>query len=429
MNATALVGWLAMASVGAVRQHRDGRWYVDFGHSARVWSVPVGTIKLALTEELARRVLERIRGEVSEGRDLADVLAQFQPASAKPNLVATRLERWLEVKRREVAAGDRSPTYLAELERYARDGGHFSFWTGRSIHEVNYGALEDWSHWLADRGLGPKSRWNVLAAFHAFLGWLYKRQELREMPRSYPWPKLSESEPSVLSIVAQRAVLEAIPDDRRGIFLAMALLGIRPSEAVALRQSDVRDGWLTVSRARKGAKLDAPVAGTKSGAVKRLPVPEELREWIEKRVGNRVKEDTTRTAALSLQQGADTSSTLRRDAGNVANPLGGPYLDPARHRPIRFSIDFRAPLFPNPTTGQPWAKSALRRTWAAACEKCGVRIGLYNGTKHTMATDAIARGVPERSLQAMLGHANAKSTRRYARLQDSALIDVLGRGR
>jgi site-specific recombinase XerD len=54
-----------------------------------------------------------------------------------------------------------------------------------------------------------------------------------------------------------------------------------------------------------------------------------------------------------------------------------------------------------------------------------VRISLYNSTKHTMATDAIARGVPERSLQAMLGHSSAKSTRRYARLAAQALIDVI----
>ena len=42
-----------------------------------------------------------------------------------------------------------------------------------------------------------------------------------------------------------------------------------------------------------------------------------------------------------------------------------------------------------------------------------------------MATDAIRRGVSERVLQVYLGHADARSTRRYARLSDEALVSVL----
>jgi len=43
----------------------------------------------------------------------------------------------------------------------------------------------------------------------------------------------------------------------------------------------------------------------------------------------------------------------------------------------------------------------------------------------SFATDAIPRGVPERHLQRFLGHASIQSTRRYARLADNALIEVL----
>jgi hypothetical protein len=41
------------------------------------------------------------------------------------------------------------------------------------------------------------------------------------------------------------------------------------------------------------------------------------------------------------------------------------------------------------------------------------------------ATDAVGRGVQERHLQAYRGHADVRSTRRYARLADNALIQVL----
>ena len=188
-------------------------------------------------DETARRLLEQIRAKVADGRPLEEVLAEYLPASAKPNLVPTRMEQWVELKRREVAAGDRSPTYMRELERYARPGGHFSWWAARSIYEINYGALEDWSLWLADRGLGPKTRFNVIAAFRSFTGWLKRRGEIREVPE-FPWPKFPEHEPRLLTLATQDALLEAIPEAKRGIFLALARMGLRPGEAMALEVAD-----------------------------------------------------------------------------------------------------------------------------------------------------------------------------------------------
>ena len=66
------------------------------------------------------------------------------------------------------------------------------------------------------------------------------------------------------------------------------------------------------------------------------------------------------------------------------------------------------------------------RAWSSAVVAAGLpHISLYEGTKHTFATDAIRRGVPERHLQTFLGHRNVESTRRYARLADNALLEVL----
>jgi hypothetical protein len=52
-------------------------------------------------------------------------------------------------------------------------------------------------------------------------------------------------------------------------------------------------------------------------------------------------------------------------------------------------------------------------------------VPLYEGTKQSFATDAIRRGVPERLLQRFLRHASITSMRHYARLADTALVDVL----
>ncbi len=88
-----------------------------------------------------------------------------------------------------------------------------------------------------------------------------------------------------------------------------------------------------------------------------------------------------------------------------------------------------APLFLNPRTGERWTHYALRDAWLRACEAAGVgHVRLYEGTKHTMATEAIRLGVDERALQTFLGYKDVRSTRRYAQLPEHAMISVL-RGR
>jgi len=69
---------------------------------------------------------------------------------------------------------------------------------------------------------------------------------------------------------------------------------------------------------------------------------------------------------------------------------------------------------------------SLQEHWRKAVKAAGLPpIDLYEGTKHSFATDAVRRGVPERSLQKFLGHASVHSTRRYTRLADEALLEVL----
>ena len=85
------------------------------------------------------------------------------------------------------------------------------------------------------------------------------------------------------------------------------------------------------------------------------------------------------------------------------------------------------PLFVNPRTGDRWTPTSMSRVWKRACKTVGVEAGLYEGTKHSFATDATLRGVPERALQSYLGHRDVRSTRRYARLADQALVDVIRR--
>lgn len=376
----AALAWAAMARgervFGAVRE-REGRgtWRIDVRPHG--WIYGVGGVPFR-SRELADAVLGQIRIEIARGTPVADALEPWLPRTAKRAPVLGRYEDWLAGKWRQVEAGDRSPRTVQEYARYARDGGELAFWDGLSVYEIDAANLEDWHGWLADRGTSPALRRKVLGAFRVFCSWLVRRGVLPSAP-PFPAVPTTDHEPQTLSAEQQARVLAAIPAERRGIFLALALLGIRPGEARALDAADLYEDagepWIRVSRAMQGLGAGARIGPTKTRRRRALPIPAPLAEWIEAHV----------------EPGA-------RLAG--------------------------APLFPHPGGGR-WSHGALRDTWMRACREAGVRAGLYEGTKHTAATEWLRQGASERAIQAILGHSDVRSTRRYAQLGRAAVVEVL----
>ena len=160
----------------------------------------------------------------------------------------------------------------------------------------------------------------------------------------------------------------------------MALLGLRPSEARALSVSDLqrRDGelWLRIEHAVQGLAQSARIGTTKNRRTRTLPVPRELEEWIN----------------------AHTDPRNRLKGG---------------------------PLFVNPRTGKSWSYWALQDWWHQACDTVGIQVKLYEGTKHSAATDWLKQGHSERTIQEVLGHADLRSTRRYAQSDQAAAVRML----
>ena len=157
----------------------------------------------------------------------------------------------------------------------------------------------------------------------------------------------------------------------------MFLMGLRPGEARAVSIADYRDGFLTINKAAKGPQASAPIGSTKTRKGRTLPVPLALGDWIKRHVDPRDR-------------------------------LQG------------------ALLFPNPRTGRMWNYWVLRDKYLKAAKSVGLEgIKMYEATKHSMATEALARTGNERAVQDFLGHKDVRSTRRYARLGNRALIEVL----
>jgi hypothetical protein len=74
---------------------------------------------------------------------------------------------------------------------------------------------------------------------------------------------------------------------------------------------------------------------------------------------------------------------------------------------------------------QRWIANTLREEWNQAAAKVGVRVRMYEGTKHSSATAWLAQGSSLQMIQRMLRHADSRSTERYAKLGELALVDVI----
>ena len=89
-------------------------------------------------------------------------------------------------------------------------------------------------------------------------------------------------------------------------------------------------------------------------------------------------------------------------------------------------------LFPNPTSRNAerrWIANALREEWNRAADEAGVKVRMYEGTKHSAATAWRTSGMSLEMIQRMLRHRDSRSTERYAKLSDQALVVAFGKTR
>lgn len=372
--------WATVENWGKVfeRPGRDGtsRYWLDFGRHGKLYSHRGVAFESREQAEALLRTVRILALEVGK----IGAIDRFAPVASPKRRVGLWLESWLSDFEEKVRAGERAPRTLREYRRWSKRGGHFDFWRNRSILLIGPVASKEFLRWLRGRGVQGKTAWNIVAGFHAFLGWLVEIEELERVPKIM-WPKKRTAQPEVIGPTTQRAILDAIPEAARGVYLAMALLCVRPSEAVAMTARQLRgDGWIIVDVSRADRTLGSGEKPTKNDEPKTLPLPDELLDWIEEWVPKETR--------------------LR---GEV--------------------------LFTNPRTNGAWSEAALRRQWYRACDSVGVRIGLYRGTKHSTATELRRQGIPLDVIQRICGHRDKRSTEVYAKLADHALVEAIRRPR
>ena len=197
-----------------------------------------------------------------------------------------------------------------------------------------------------------------------------------------PW---DQKPPQILTPEGQRAVLDAIPWEDRGIFLACRHT-LRPGEARAVDLGDYRETNLYVHAAVKGQSSSSEIRGAKERNWRVVGADEELQAWIEWRISRASKPERLRQRGVSL--------------------------------------------FPNwrgRNEGLRWTTHTMTVVWNRAAGSVGVQVSLYPGTKHSTMTNLARQGIDSKLLQQFAGHADRRSTDRYLVLADSDTIEMMRR--
>ena len=78
--------------------------------------------------------------------------------------------------------------------------------------------------------------------------------------------------------------------------------------------------------------------------------------------------------------------------------------------------------------GQINGQNRLAKVWRNGSYKAGIKgIKLYEGTRHSFASQLINKGVPLKTIGEILGHSNSKVTDKYAHVCIYSMRDAMER--
>jgi integrase len=308
--------------------------------------------------------------------------------------------------RRQLALQGSRRSYLQNCESMERV--HLAPALGdRRLDKVKPEHVEALAERMLAAGKSPKTVRNVLSYLHGVFEHAAARGWAVENPvRRAARPKRrrsTDANPDLqfLTVDELDAVLRAIPDEvvrrapaptrqgRRGpapppppdvlgpvlrvVILAAAMSGLRQSELLGLRWRDV--DW-TAQRLRVRNTF---VRGEHSGEGKS-------------------DRSTSRSVPMATRLAAELDRWSRRTAWGGEDQL----------------------VFAHPYSGRPLDRTKVSRRFREACVSAGVQPIRFHDLRHTFGTRLVANGVPLRSVQEWLGHADAKTTQIYTHYAPNA---------
>jgi len=333
------------------------RYVVDIhyrGKRVRIYSDKYGMPLDSMPR--AERVLEGIRYEIDVGRFDPSRYVKREQREYKFNV---RANEWLKGYERRHLKGDTSPSYLRTIKRYVNMYYIPHFGT-EDIRDIKTKHTKDFQDSLPDK-LSPKYRHNIVNALKKFFADMVML-ELIERPPTFQTISVPDPAVNFTDLVTQESILETIPEKHWPIMWFIAKQGVRTGEARALQWDDLdlKNNLVCIRRAFSENELRLT---TKGGHGDWLPLHPKVKELI-----------------LGLPRGI---------SGYVFKYKGRRY-----------------------------SESMPRKLWNSACKKLGIKgLSLYQGTRHSVASDAVRRGISLYDVQSALRHRDIRTTQKYAHLK------------
>jgi len=283
------------------------------------------------------------------------------------------------------------------LESYARDLGalaEYAAGAGRPPDALDRHDLEAFVRHAMARGLSPRSVARMVAAVRGFYRFLVVDRQLERNPADdlrppRAWPALPRflSMEEVDTLVAQPDVTTPIGLRDRAMIELLYATGLRVSELVAVRPSDLRLDEQCMTCVGKGNKE------------RLVPIGEQAVEWI-----RRYQRD-------GRPRLIDSRRPVRKVRRVRGNHTGNGHQN----------------LFVNARGGR-----LSRVGFWKILKRYAIRAGLPRTLsphvlRHSFATHLLDRGADLRSIQMMLGHADLSTTQIYTHVLEARLRAVYDR--
>lgn len=344
---------------------RPRRYYIamynrEIGRNLVLCSDPARRLPFS-SYEMAHRILEKIRSEIDAH---AFDLSRYVQAKLRPLQFDVWADGWLSKKEILLEKKVRSPSYLKELRRFVAL--YKEFFTGVDIRDIGTKAIDDF--FLSIRGK-PKYQVNILNCLHKMLADAVDWGDIKVMPK-FPKIEVPEYDFHPISMEEQDAIIQAIQDPMDHVYILFcARQMVRPSETRALCWDavDLLHNKVTIKR---HFSLNQLWEATKSRAIKVLPLDPDVKALLE-----------------VLPRHIKSPFVFHRD-------------------------------------GRPYSESYARKLWNRITAGMGIRISLYQGTRHSSATEAATR-VSMDVISEFLGHTSQRMSRRYVKQNPDRLKGAL----
>jgi integrase len=332
-------------------------YFLDFYRSGRQQIFCDERGILLDTKARAELLAEQIKYEIDKGTFTPE---KYRKAELKRYWTDALLDQFWEVKKKKIA-----PSALNNYKRMIKAAKQF-FGT-RDVRDIRKIHLIEYHNHLVNIPVGSKTIWNYLSLFKTFLNWC--KNDLGILSLVPPFPSVEQQEEPKINWVSAGDQIKLLSHARvedKPLLMFLMLSGTRPCEARALKVSDVDLAkkliYVRASFSGKVYRRQRKGKGAKGYAI---PIHTEILPYIQQR---------------------------------LKSALPGAWL------------------FPSPRHGGPFSYQRLAKAWKLIRRRAGItyRLRLYDATRHSFASNLLAKGESLFSVATLMGHQDMKTTMIYA---------------